>query len=304
MVAEKIIPRVSVIIPTYKRREKLKNCLNSLSQSSYKNIEIIVVNDNPEENLEELVKSYGGKYIHNDRENYVVKNRNKGAKISSGDLLFFVDDDNIFYPNTIFELVKKYTETKKAGIIGPLMFNSEGKLWFWGAKSNWLKPFLVPQPTNFSENDLIQTDVIPNAYMISRELYLKIGGEDESLLFYNEEFDLAIRLKVHGFLNYIYTGSKIIHDYGSLFQHITPFRLYINLRGMLIVERRYANFLRFIPFCVYFLGYSMFYLLYRIPYSMHADNKTEYYSALFRGIYEGILSTSVIDTKYLISDTK
>ncbi len=297
-------PKVSVIIPTYKRREKLKNCLQSLSENTYRNIEIIVVNDDPTENLEELVTSYGGVYVHNDKENYVVKNRNKGAKISSGDILLFVDDDNVLYRDTISALVEKYTKTGRVGLMGPLMFSSDGKLWFWGARSNWLKPFLVPQSKNFSNDDLIQTDVIPNAYMISRELYFNIGGEDESLLFYNEEFDLAIRLKNQGFQNYIYTGSKIIHDYGSLFDHITPFRLYINMRNMLIVERRYASFVRFVPFCVYFFGYTGFYLLYRIPYSMHTNNRKEYYLALFRGIFEGIFSTSKIDRKNLIGDQK
>ena len=302
MLAEEKKPLVSIIIPTYKRREKLKNCLSSLMMSSYKNIEIIVINDYPEDNLEDDVKAYGAKYYQNNAERYLAKNRNAGALTSRGQILFFVDDDNIFEQNTISQLVKRYNETDNVGLLGPLMLNTEKKPWFWGARANWLKPFLSPQSTDFSDEEMIQTDAIPNAYMISRDLYFRMGGEDESLVFYNEEFDLAVRLKSCGYTNYIYTGSKIIHDYGSLFGHITPFRLYINIRGMLIVERRFANILQFIPFSIYITGYILFYLLYRIPYSMRIKRKRDYYSSLLKGVIEGMFTTSKILEKNLVRD--
>ncbi|MEM0136032.1 MAG: glycosyltransferase family 2 protein [Thermoplasmatales archaeon] len=295
---------VSVIIPTYRRHDKLNNCLSSLSHSSYNNIEVIVVNDDPNDDLKDFIGQYDIRYIQNDVESYVIKCRNTGAKISKGEILFFVDDDNVFEVDTISRLVKKYVETKKIGLIGPLMFDSEGKLWFWGSTVNWFKPFLSKQYLDFSNDELIQTDVIPNAYMISKELYFKIGGEDESLLFYNEEFDLAIRLKNSGLISYIYTGSKIVHDYGHLFEHINPFRFYINLRGMLIVERRYAKTFQFMVFFVYFAGYALFYALYRIPYTMHVKNRHEYYVSMFRGVREGLFTTSKIHQGNLISDVK
>ena len=294
-------PLVSVIIPTYKRHEKLKNCLSSINHNSYANFEIIVVDDDPNCDLSELVHQYGAKYFNNGKEVYPAKSRNMGAKLSKGEILFFVDDDNILESDTISHLVNKILEFDHIGLLGPLMLNSEKELWFSGARANWKKPFLSSIKWDSSDPDLVETDAIPNAYMIRRELYFKIGGEDESLVFYNEEFDLAIRLKNAGYKSYIYTGSTIIHDYGTLFKHLTPFRLYINIRGMLIVERRFAPLTQFLPFSIYFAGYILFYVLYRIPHSMKVDNKKDYYLAMLQGIKEGLFSTSRISPKYLIN---
>ena len=303
MQANEQTPLVSVIVPTYKRREKLINCLSSIRASSYENLEIVVINDDPSENLDMEVEAYGAKYFHNNEEMYVVRNRNRGAQLSNGEILFFVDDDNVLHEDTISNLVKQYVKVENIGLLGPLMLNSEHELWFWGAHANWLKLFPSPLPKNFSNDQLVHTDVIPNAYMISKELYFRIGGEDESL-WYNEEFDLALRLEKEGFKNYIYTGSEITHDYGSLFRHITALRLNIIIRGMLIVERRYASTLQFLVFSVYFAGYILFYSLYRIPYSMRVKNRRDYYSALFRGLMKGIFSTSRILEKNLIRDVE
>ena len=297
-------PLVSIIIPTYRRSEKLKNCLSSLIQSSYKKYEIIVIDDDPSTDLREFVNQYGAKYFHNDRESYPAKSRNIGARLSKGEILFFVDDDNFFDRDTILNLVNKFLEIRNVGLFGPLMLNSQKELWFCGARTNWMKPFLRVNSARFSYNEIIETDSIPNAYMIYRDLYFSVGGQDESLVFYNEEFDLAIRLKNAGYTNYIYTGSQIIHDYGTLFNHLTPFRLYINMRGMLIVERRYANHLKFIPFSIFFAGYILFYTIYRIPHSIRVSNRREYYLSVLRGIKDGIFSTSKLSPEYLIRDEK
>jgi GT2 family glycosyltransferase len=294
-------PLVSIIIPTYKRNEKLKNCLSSLNHSTYENYETIVVDDDPNFDLSEVVRQYGAKYFNNGKEVYPAKSRNSGARISTGEILFFVDDDNILESNTISNLVNKILESDHSGLLGPLMLNSKKELWFSGARANWTKPFLSTVKWNSSGIDLIETDAVPNAYMIRRELYFKIGGEDESLVFYNEEFDLALRLKNAGYKSYIYTGSTIVHDYGTLFKHLTPFRLYINIRGMPIVERRFASLTQFMPFSIYFAGYILFYVLYRIPYSMKVGNKKNYYKAILQGIIEGLFSTSRISPKYLIN---
>ena len=51
-------PLVSVIIPTNNRNEKLITCINSVLKNTYKNIEILVVNDSPENDVKNLLKNY------------------------------------------------------------------------------------------------------------------------------------------------------------------------------------------------------------------------------------------------------
>ena len=71
--------KVSIVIPTYKRVEELKRALLSAINQTYKNIEIIVVDDNSNNKeirsqVEELMKNYPNvKYIKNTRQNGVTQ---------------------------------------------------------------------------------------------------------------------------------------------------------------------------------------------------------------------------------------
>ena len=87
-------PLVSVIIPTYKREDKLLNCLESVRNSTYKNLEIIVVNDDPQTSVAHIAGKYG-KVIQHKQQTLQTYARNEAAKVAKGDLFFFVDDDNI-----------------------------------------------------------------------------------------------------------------------------------------------------------------------------------------------------------------
>ncbi len=283
-------PLVSVIVPTYKRKNKLLNCINSIIGNTYENIEIIVINDDPSEDISEFLKIYQVILVQNKKENLAAGCRNLGAQIAKGDILFFVDDDNILRENTILQLVKTYLLLDKPGFIGPVMYNSNGEIWFYGARTNWIS--IMPKPVDISElkKDLIETDVIPNAYLVSAELYRNIGMEDESLAIFHEEFDLAIRLKLSGYKSYITTKAVITHDYGSLDQHLDSMRIYINFRNILLVERRYAPRPRFILFCFNYIRFSLYYFMYKIPVRLKGETKITYYKSCIRGIAEGLFS--------------
>ncbi len=276
-------PLVSVIVPTYKRPEKLIRCLESVFKSTYKNMEIIVINDDPKNNLRPIIKKFKIRLIQHKKERYWVRSRNEGAKLANGRLLFFIDDDNIIKIDTIKKLVKKYTNSENIGVLGPLMLNKDKSLWFYGAKANWINPY--PKPVNVSElkMDLIETDVIPNAYMISKLLYFSVGMEDPKFL-HHEEFDLAQRLKRKGFKNYIYTKAITVHDHGGVATHINPFRLRIIIEGHIMIERRYAPKSKLFLFLLFFLPINtLYYFFYKIPFKL-SGSKINYYKAYINAL--------------------
>ena len=276
---------VSVIIPTYKRTEKLVRCLESVFKSTYEKIEVIVINDSPEDDLSFLNKKFKIHLIQHKKEIYWVRSRNEGAKLANGQLLFFIDDDNIIKIDTIEKLVKKYKNSENIGLLGPLMLNKDKSLWFYGAKANWINPY--PKPVNISElkRDLIETDVIPNTYMISKKLYFSVGMEDPRFL-HHEEFDLAQRLKREGFKNYIYTKAMTVHDHGGVATHINPFRLRIIIKGHVMIEKKYAPLWKFIIFTILYMPINFaYYALYKIP-KLNGP-KLEYYKNYIKGLKEG-----------------
>lgn len=108
--------KVSVIIPTYKRPENLIRAINSVLLQSYKNIEIIVIDDNNEGDeyrleTEELMKQfeYDNRVIY--LKHKINKNgaaaRNKGIKYVKSKYVAFLDDDDEFKIEKIRKQVEK-----------------------------------------------------------------------------------------------------------------------------------------------------------------------------------------------------
>ena len=103
--------KVSVIIPTYNRAESLKRAIDSVLNQTYKNVEIIVVDDNNpnttyrEENEKSIKKYYGEnekvKYIKHPENKNGAAARNTGIRNATGKYITFLDDDDYFMNNRI-----------------------------------------------------------------------------------------------------------------------------------------------------------------------------------------------------------
>ena len=94
--------KISLIVPVYNTGKYLNKCLDSLVNQSYKDIEIIVINDGSTDNSEKIIKSYKDariKYISKKNEG-IGKTRNLGIEKATGDYLAFVDSDD--YLNKYF----------------------------------------------------------------------------------------------------------------------------------------------------------------------------------------------------------
>ena len=98
-------PKVSIIVPAYNTEKYINKCLTSLINQTYKNIEIIVVNDGSTDNTKEIVENFA---YSDDRiklfniENSGVSNaRNFAIKNSTGNYIAFVDSDDYISSNYI-----------------------------------------------------------------------------------------------------------------------------------------------------------------------------------------------------------
>ena len=104
---------VSVIIPTYNEEEDIPFSIKSLKEQSYKNIEIIVVDDGSTDNtLQEIGKFKGVKVIKGSHKGPGFS-RNLGAKRAKGDILVFIDSDMTFSKNYIKNLISPIFKNKE-----------------------------------------------------------------------------------------------------------------------------------------------------------------------------------------------
>jgi len=132
-------PLVSVIIPSYNRFKFLNNAVDSVKQQTYKNIEIIVINDGSDEE-----EYYTSNFSKNVKVINLEKNqktiygfgpgsiRNYGTDKASGEYLAFLDDDDIWLPNKLSVqienmLVRDFKISCTEAYIGNGVFNKKTK---------------------------------------------------------------------------------------------------------------------------------------------------------------------------------
>ena len=126
MIEEK---KISVIVPTYNRKSLLKETLDSLSLQSVskEEFEVIIIDDGSNDGTNELIDEYSHildlKYIYQENNGFRVGlARNKGAKISQGSLLIFLDSGIILETKALEKYIERYSSNfEKIAISGNIL---------------------------------------------------------------------------------------------------------------------------------------------------------------------------------------
>lgn len=125
---------ISVIIPTYKRPEKLRRCLESLLTQAYplERAEIIVVDDLPSPETANVVQNFnrGGarlRYLAHNHQGPAAA-RNAGWQVSTGNLIAFVDDDCTVAPDWIRRMVEAHGSHPHVSVVGGLTATATGAI--------------------------------------------------------------------------------------------------------------------------------------------------------------------------------
>ena len=101
-------PLVSIIIPTYKRKDVLPMAIKSALSQTYSNLEILVVDDDPECSAQEMVADFKNPrlvYLKNDRVKGGNGARNTGIVYAQGEYVAFLDDDDEWYPEKLSKVI-------------------------------------------------------------------------------------------------------------------------------------------------------------------------------------------------------
>ncbi|WP_169864746.1 glycosyltransferase family 2 protein [Sutcliffiella halmapala] len=114
-------PSVSVILPVYNSAKYLERCILSVLKQTYKNIELIIINDGSTDNSESIAKKYAK---HDTRVKYVYQEnrgpayaRNQGISIASGEFIQFIDSDDYLEEGSVQALME-YSEGVELVIAG------------------------------------------------------------------------------------------------------------------------------------------------------------------------------------------
>jgi len=125
---------ISIIIPTYNRSKFIKNAVHSVLNQTYKDIEIIIVDDCSTDATESIIAFIGDerlKYIKNSKNTGVAFSRNIGIKNSKGSYISFIDDDDEWMPEKLEKQISRFKElTDDYGVVycGYGIYNKSGVL--------------------------------------------------------------------------------------------------------------------------------------------------------------------------------
>lgn len=190
---------VSVIIPTYKRSDTLVRALESVLAQTYKNIEIIIVDDNarfPEirRHNKTLIEKYPGIIFVENKENLGGGlSRNEGMKVASGRYVAFLDDDDEYLPEKIEkQLSCLISQDEKAAVIYCYaeMINVDG------SRYNYINDF---EGNVLLEN--IEHCLAPTSFWLcSREKLLSVGGFEN--ISSRQDASLLTKLLLNGYTVY------------------------------------------------------------------------------------------------------
>jgi GT2 family glycosyltransferase/glycosyltransferase involved in cell wall biosynthesis len=186
-------PLVSIIVPTYNRPMMLEEAIKSLLNQTYRNLEILIVNDGGE-GIEKLIdsldKDHKITYIKHSRNLERSAARNTALKLARGDYVAYLDDDDIFYPNHL-EILVNFLESSTYRVAYTDAYQAiqqREKDTYVTIKKDVLYSF------DFDREALLIDNYIPLlCIMHERSLLKEVGLFDESLNVL-EDLDLLIRL--------------------------------------------------------------------------------------------------------------
>ena len=99
------MPKFSIIIPVYNVEKYIKKCLDSVFSQTFKDYEVIVVNDGTKDNSMDIVKDYNVKVV-NQKNMGLSEARNTGVKNSTGEYIIFLDSDDYIEKDLLKEVNK------------------------------------------------------------------------------------------------------------------------------------------------------------------------------------------------------
>lgn len=187
------VPKVSVIVPTYNRPERLRTALASLAAQTYQDFEVIIVNDAGCE-VESIIATCADRpritTIYHDRNRGLAAARNSGLRMAKGTYVAYLDDDDRYLPNHLETLVA-YLDRHECRIA----YTDAWRVHERQIDGQYVEITRdVPYSNEFSPADLLVSNYFPVlCVMHARQCLDEVGLFDEAL-FAHEDWDLWIRM--------------------------------------------------------------------------------------------------------------
>lgn len=183
----------SIVIPTFNREEYIKTAVESALNQSYKNIELIIIDDGSTDKTKDIIQPYltdsRVRYIYQDNKGQAHA-LNKGFAIATGDIVCSLDSDDTYLPETIRKIAEVFKKRPDVDVVfGDILISDKT-----GEIIDYWKRF------DFDIDALIYTGMVltpGGATFWRKSLHEKLGGFDTEYL-RSYDYDFIIRMGLSG----------------------------------------------------------------------------------------------------------
>lgn len=190
-------PLVSVVIPAHNRKNTLKRCIDSVLRQTYKNFEIIIVDDCSTDGTREFVENEYGAirdvnlvYVRNDRNIGAAASRNAGVSYANGEYIAFHDSDDEWFPDKLEKQMLRFVECDNSvGAVYSMFFMDETRQRVWPPREADMS-----QKSGNVFHTLLMSPLIGMITLVVRKsVFLEVGGFQEQLNAL-EDYEMTIRI--------------------------------------------------------------------------------------------------------------
>lgn len=247
--------KFSVIIPTYNRADLLDRCLQSLTEQTFKDFEVLVCDDGSTDNSAQVTQKYAEQlnvqYLWEANWGGPARPRNRGIAASKGEWICFLDSDDWWMPNKL-EVCLKFLHDYDFLYHDMQIFSQTNGM----QNNNLIKGRIPSHP--FFENMLLKGNCCANSSVVVRKTIVdKVGllSEDKALMAV-EDFDYWLRVSqiterfccIKQMLGYYWVGdTSISFNEKQIQKHIALYGKHIQqigdlkLKTQIIARQAYRN---------------------------------------------------------------
>jgi glycosyltransferase involved in cell wall biosynthesis len=198
---------VSVVVPTYNRRRWIGESLDAIARQTYSNIECIVIDDCSSDGTVEWLRyqqQYAFARLHTQSKNCGASEaRNTGVRMSRGDLIAFIDSDDLLESNHIEKAVDAFRQYPKLGLFccDAQMIGPNGEVLQQGRTWHEVNGEMKRYPVRSGLRSLKDVFLFSNSFpgfTLRREVFDKVGYLDQTI-FPLDDYDLALRVAGAGY---------------------------------------------------------------------------------------------------------
>ena len=216
-------PLVSIIVVAWNNALHLPRCLESLNRQSFKNFEVIIVdNGSSDGGTSNLDEKYAGLNLSVHRldsnQGFSVAN-NVGAQIARGEWLALLNPDAFPEPDWLEQLLRaaehfpafSFFSSRQIQANRPDLLDGEGDAYHVSGLA-WRRGYEMPvYPPGEAEEVFSPCGA---AALYKRSEYLEVGGLDEDFFAYHEDVDLGFKLRLTG-KRCLHVPQAVVHHIGS-----------------------------------------------------------------------------------------